>query len=203
MRACALVQVLENYHAARLFDICSSSDMDVLRSFPSGHYGDLRKLIIEQVLCTDVARHTLQLQQLEESLRVAASTESGAWACFEHGWAPMRCSRAIHTPCSRERDCACCECWRVCAYACYGDSHWGVKPFDEHLRAVGALMVPQRRMVLRLSMMCSDVSHYVRPIELHLRWVGRLADEFGAQVRTATAVGSHDGCLRTSDVPYA
>ena len=51
--------------------------------------------------------------------------------------------------------------------------------------AGGSMTVPQRRMALRLCVMCADVSHVVRPLPAHLRWTGLLAEEFRLQVRAA------------------
>jgi hypothetical protein len=48
--------------------------------------------------------------------------------------------------------------------------------------AGGALTVPQRRQLLRLSVMCGDVSSSVRNLEQHLLWAGLLAEEFHYQV---------------------
>jgi hypothetical protein len=44
------------------------------------------------------------------------------------------------------------------------------------------LTVVQRRQLLRLSLMCGDVSSNVRDLEQHLLWTGLLAEEFKIQV---------------------
>ena len=48
--------------------------------------------------------------------------------------------------------------------------------------AGGTLTVVQRRQLLRLSLMCGDVSSNVRDLEQHLLWTGLLAEEFKIQV---------------------
>lgn len=66
------VQVLENYHAARLFDIAGAPERDALRAFPGAQYGELRRMVIEFVLGTDVSRHR---GLLEDTLRAVGPGE--------------------------------------------------------------------------------------------------------------------------------
>ena len=69
-------QVLENYHASKLFDICGNPETDVLQYIPDSQYGELRKMVIEYILSTDVTRHRLLADETE---RAFSPSEGREW----------------------------------------------------------------------------------------------------------------------------
>ncbi len=84
------MQVLENYHAARLFDIAGAPERDALRAFPGAQYGELRRMVIEFVLGTDVSRHR---GLLEDTLRAVGPGEGRECACARASRLSDACSR--------------------------------------------------------------------------------------------------------------
>lgn len=70
-------------------------------------------------------------------------------------------------------------CRAQCACACACASR---APNPPRGGAGGPLNPTQRRVLLRLSVMCGDVSHVLRSREQSLQWAGLLAEEFRFQV---------------------
>jgi hypothetical protein len=73
-------QVLENYHAAKMFDICGSSHTDVLQFIPDHQYGELRKMVIDFVLSTDVTKYRPIADEMERSFSPSEGRELAAAA---------------------------------------------------------------------------------------------------------------------------
>jgi hypothetical protein len=66
--------VLENYHTALAFMLMQNSEFDVLRKFPTGQRAQMRSLIIDLVMVTDLAEHFEHCGQITRANQVGSIT---------------------------------------------------------------------------------------------------------------------------------
>ena len=94
-------QVLENFHVAKLFLLCEEPDLDILQQLLPAAYADLRKMAIDFVMATDLAKQKAMCEE------------------FKTTFAPKSaCARGRRrTLCHRPNDCRLCtDCCGPCVY---------------------------------------------------------------------------------------
>lgn len=219
--------VLENHHIATAFSLLprAGADGDPFRHFSAKQRTTFRKLVIDQVLATDMAKHMQLLSELKtmvEARKVSAgrSTQShahsasGASAASDP--ATPGCSRegspataaglgprgpaagAGHSKGSREGSTS-----ESTASAPGGASG------RAHEEPVGVLMLDnyaERLLLLRNLLHAADLSNPTRPQEHYVRWVDRIMSEFFLQGDTERELGLDVSPMcdrRTASVPKA
>lgn len=65
--------VLENHHLCSAFTLLKTRDLDILASLTSEQYSDIRTLVIDMVLATDMSSHFEQLRAMKAALTVLGS----------------------------------------------------------------------------------------------------------------------------------
>ena len=186
---------LEHFHAATLFKVADAPDADVLAGLsadqcvPCQHYrppqrvtrgcvcrySTFRRLAIELILSTDLARHAEEGREFAATCAAAAAAAAGARGGAGAGGAAVPGDSLAHAapapppPALPPR---------LPSKRLFGHSlvHPGV------LVGGGEQVGPAARaMLLRQALRCADVGHPARPLARHLRWTGMLMEEFAGQ----------------------
>ena len=93
--------LLEKHHSIRAFELLMSKDLDLLGNMPTDDRVNVRKLVRDLILATDMGRHASIVKELEERLLAEAAEDCGqhcpaaasvhepAQSCeTEAGWPP-------------------------------------------------------------------------------------------------------------------
>ena len=70
------ISVLENFHAARLFELCDDAEGDILALFSPSKYGEFRRMIVDFIMATDLGMQRRLVDELENTF-----APGGASAC--------------------------------------------------------------------------------------------------------------------------
>ena len=165
--------LLEKHHSIRAFELLISKDLDLLRNLPTDDRVNVRHLVRDLILATDMARHKAILQDLE---RAAAEQDGRCGHCAgagpEHrrGPAPDPGPPAVDT-----------------------DADGPAPPSAPRPTR------PPPRLLLHMQALlkCADISNVAKPLPVAMEWAVAVSDEFFAQgdLERAQGIEVRPSCL--------
>jgi hypothetical protein len=162
----------ENYHVAQAYNLLMKPENDILSSLTRQQWDDCRKIIVEMVLATDLAKHFDFLCTHSVALSRAPSL---TLLCL------FVSSSAIHFGAAVQPNRSVCSLGLGSAERSLAHSIARL-PACPPVLCADRSQAKSRLMLLKMGLKCADVGHAAKHLELHKAWSLRIIEEFYRQV---------------------
>jgi hypothetical protein len=166
--------LLERHHSIRAFELLAARDSRLLASLPTHDRVNVRHLVRDLILATDMARHAAIMAEVDERSPPCAPGESGP----ERPPAPGDAAPPPPPPAAPAAPAAAPA--PAAGLAPGGGAPVGSPPWGAGAGAGGGR--PSRLLLhMQVLLKCADISNVAKPLPVAMEWAVAVSDEFFAQ----------------------